>query len=339
MTKILRIDYSIYELESKFHPNSRTNYVKRAGCLLRFLFKDIGFGYADCHPLEEFGDAPLKNHIALLEKKEFTNLTQRSSHFAKLDATFRKNLSSAFELENEVNLETLDIKKLSVPKNHFTAPAFLKKEDVLSRKKEGFDKFKFKFGRHIPNEINYLHDNAKFFAENEIKIRIDYNGNLDSIQTLNELIAYKDIIDFVEDPFFEINEQNYHSLKKISKHLNFAMDFIQFDPTINISNSNDIFIYKIVKPARENYFKLKYKPAKKMIFTSSMDHPLGQMCAMYEASLSKTQEQCGLITHYAFETNPYSEQLVVKNAQLLPLNDIGFGFDSLLQAEKWKRAF
>lgn len=328
MTKILRIDYSPYKLEFKFHPNSKTNTLKRNGVLLRFLFKDHGFGYADCHPLEEFDDLSVREQLELLKLKKFSPLTQRSSYFALMDAKYRNQKISIFN--NDL--------KSKITRNHFTSPAFLKKEDILSKKNEGFEKFKFKFGRHIPNEINYLNDNLNFFLDHQINVRLDYNGAIKKTNILEDLKKYKDIIDFIEDPFDAVNLENRSFLQQQLPDLKFAMDFINTDSLSKI-DINNIFSYRVIKPARESCLKQKSSIKQKIVFTSSMDHPLGQICALYESCLHSTNEQSGLITHHLFEPNSYSEQLVVKDAKLLPVEGVGFGFDHLLKKEKWENVF
>lgn len=328
MTKILRIDHSPYELEFKYHPNSRTNTLKRNGFLLRFLFKDHGFGYADCHPLQEFGDLSVQEQLELLKLKKFSPLTQRSSYFALLDAQYRNQKVSIFNHDLQTN----------IPKNHFTAPAFLKKEDIVLRKNEGFEKFKFKFGRHIPNEINYLNDNFEFFLDNKIKLRLDYNGAIKKTNILDDLTKYKEIIDFIEDPFEFLNAENISFLQSHTPELNFAMDFIKIDELSN-QDVNKVFPYRVIKPARESCLKQSKSARQKIVFTSSMDHPFGQICALYESCLHPTHEHCGLITNHLFEANLYSAQLVVKDAHLLPVEGMGFGFDQLLKKEKWENVF
>lgn len=328
MTKILRIDYSPYTLEFKYHPNSKTNHLKRNGFLLKILFKDHGFGYADCHPLEEFGDLSVQSQLDFLRVKKFSELTQRSSYFALLDAKYRNQKVSAFNLDL----------KSKITKNHFTAPAFLKKEDVLSKKNEGFEKFKFKFGRHITNEINYLNDNFKFFLDNQIKIRLDYNGAIRKKNVLDDLKNYKEIIDFIEDPFDSVTGENLSFLQQHISDLTFAIDFIKPEE-VSKTDISRVFPYRVLKPARDNYLKQESGLKQKIIFTTSMDHPLGQICALYESCLYPTHEHSGLITHHLFESNSYSEQLVVNDAKLLPIEGVGFGFEHLLKKEKWKNVF
>ena len=74
-----------------------------------------------------------------------------------------------------------------------------------------------------------------------------------------------------------------------------------------------------------------------------MDHPLGQLSALYESSLfySKNKQninECGLLTHTLYENNCYSETFSVIDTKLIPSNEgYGFGFDKLLSKEHWRR--
>jgi len=331
MTKILKIDYAPYTLYAKQAPNSKSAKLERFGALLRFCFKDFGYGYADCHPLEEFGDRVIHEQISLLKNKKFTNITQRSLYFATIDARSRSMQQSVFD------------KGMKCPTNHFTSPALIKKEDLLEKKSEGFSKFKFKLGRHIPNEINYIKDMAQFFRDNKFMMRLDYNGNLTQEKILKSLIPYQDIIDYIEDPFLKLDFEQVGSLKKYSENFKFAMDFV----TSEDHECFNKFTYKVIKSARENFNKCKFKPKSNFIFTSSMDHPLGIISALFE--YHKYQKQmnqdmrekseeltCGLITSHLFESNKYSENLNIQNSILYPSDGFGFGFDALLRNEKWR---
>lgn len=335
MTKVLKIDYSPYTLTSKQAPNSKTQSTERHGCLLRFTFKDFGYGYADCHPLVEFGDDSVENQLAALKQKKFTNITQRSLHFATLDAQSRSYRSAPFD---EISL---------YPTNHYTSPALIKKEAILIKKAKGFTTFKFKCGNHIPNEINYVQNMAELFRSHNLKMRLDFNGNFTHKSTLEEFKPYADIIEFIEDPFSTLNEKTKLTLNEYSSYFKFAMDFVQTDdPTIK-----KLFDYRIIKPARENIAKLKISPKQRVIFTSSMDHPFGQMCALYDACLylqknvSHSAESqtplldYGLMTQHLLENNKYSELLNVHHTKMFGEAGTGFGFDNLLKEEKWKKCF
>ena len=73
------------------------------------------------------------------------------------------------------------------------------------------------------------------------------------------------------------------------------------------------------------------------MFTSAMDHPLGQLFAAYEASVFPGDvDDCGLLTHWLFEPDPFSELLGVTDRRLVAPGGVGLGFGELLEALPWK---
>ena len=79
------------------------------------------------------------------------------------------------------------------------------------------------------------------------------------------------------------------------------------------------------------------KPQETVLFTSAMDHPLGQLYAAYEASqFGGVQEDAGLLTHWIFEPNEFSEAFEVSDRRLIPPKGDGLGFGELLDALPWR---
>jgi hypothetical protein len=71
-----------------------------------------------------------------------------------------------------------------------------------------------------------------------------------------------------------------------------------------------------------------------------MDHPLGQLCALYEAAefykkFPEKKEHCGFLTHVLFDENSYSKELEISHTLLIPKLEPGFGFGTLLGKENW----
>ena len=95
---------------------------------------------------------------------------------------------------------------------------------------------------------------------------------------------------------------------------------------------------QILKPAREDCSDDYEKPP---VFTSSMDHPIGQLWAAYRAALfykkNNTEDipDCGLCTHSLYEKTDFSEQLGENSPYLKLPAGTGLGFDRLLDALPW----
>jgi O-succinylbenzoate synthase len=158
-----------------------------------------------------------------------------------------------------------------------------------------------------------------------LKIRIDFN-NKHTFESFSRWIPaieeYWDRIEFIEDPF------PYHEEQWDSIPLPLAGDFQEERGKI-----------AVVKPAVEDY--TQFLQSEKVIITSYLDHPFGQMCAAYTAAFLKKMHPnklgvCGLLSHIAYETNAFSERLQNNGPFLsVPLSGTGFGFDDILKGLKW----
>lgn len=152
------VSYHIYELKGPLF--------SRTGALLRFEF-DTGFGYADCHPWDIFGDAPLEKQLSNLSHGLFTKITSRSYFFAKLDASARLENRHLFEGKN-------------IPKNHFLWTG--------GEVPEGFCTVKIKVRERVPK------------IEGK-KLRLDCNERF-TPETVDAFFSTLDPqqVEFVEDP-------------------------------------------------------------------------------------------------------------------------------------------
>ena len=103
--------------------------------------------------------------------------------------------------------------------------------------------------------------------------------------------------------------------------------------------SSDLPIIRIVKPAREATPEYLYEPP---VFTTVMDHPVGQLWAVYQAaeyyrnSLPKEIPLCGLCTHLLFEPDPFIDRMGGMDPQAAVPGGTGLGFDELLEHIPWK---
>ena len=104
--------------------------------------------------------------------------------------------------------------------------------------------------------------------------------------------------------------------------------------------SSDLPIIRIVKPAREATPAHLYEPP---VFTTVMDHPLGQLWAVYQAAdyyrnaLPTEIPLCGLCTHLLFEPDPFIDQMGGMNPQVAVPAGTGLGFDDMLEALPWQQ--
>lgn len=303
----MKITYAPYELKPKFSFGPKTGKTARRGALLRFDFPGIGPGHADCHPWETLGDLSLEKQLSLLKNGETTPLTKRSLYFAKLDATARAKKKSLFE-------------NIVVPKSHFLITDYLK-----TSLPDDWEIVKIKCRDQLPKIAEKLNRETRKWGG---KIRFDGNN----LFTQNEIANFLEklsskvraAIDFFEDPF-PFRSEVWQNLQK-----RFEVPFAKDHQAVPGEAGYDIVI---LKPDIQD-LKPFQKSAKRKIVTGYLGHPFGQLCAAYEASLC-TREVCGLLSHLAFDPNPYSQQLALRGARLIPPAGTGFGFDNLLKKEDW----
>lgn len=295
----------------KFTPKPYTLYCKgqassREGALLRFEFADGLVGYADCHPWQSFGDEPLNKQLTLLQNNQLTLLTQRSLYFARLDAEAR---------HQNVNL----FRHLKIPQSHFLI-LDLKNCHLESPLKQGYTCFKVKLGKDLNYEIEKLKD--AFLEVN--RVRLDFNMALNQIEFerfLEKISSHLDKVDFIEDPF-PFQHDSWKQLQA-SYPINLASDLNCMEALGHHESARVL----IIKPAIQTVPVVSEK--QRIVITSYLDHPFGQLCAAYCAAQTQG-EICGLQSHLVYEPTSFSERLGNQGPFMLPPSGTGFGFDDLL---------
>lgn len=183
---------------------------------------------------------------------------------------------------------------------------------------------KVKCGPDIAHEAERL---KKFAAA---KLRLDFNATLtpESYRAFCRKLegAAAERIDFVEDPF----DAPAHIWEKVQKETPFPLagDRVPVPSAV-----------MIVKPTMDTI------PVRKgrLIFTSNMDHPIGQLFAAREAAAFYSArpdlaEVCGFATHVLYEEDDFIERMRTDaEGRLIPPPGTGFGFDDLLEKLPWQR--
>lgn len=308
---ITKIDCSRYLLRS---PSTT-----REGALLKIKFNDRSVGYADCHPWPELGDEPLIIQLEKLILKKQTPLTKRSIHFARIDATARRENRSLF-------------KGLEIPKSHrlITDLTLLTTNDLNTYINEGFDYFKVKLGSNLLAESFLL---QLFFNNKNVKLRLDFNEKISQSEFedfYSRISSLHEKIDFIEDPF-SYDEKKWSDVQE--KHnLSLACD----RHAIQAIGKPHAAKVLILKPAidAENWIQTG---GQKVVVTSYLDHPLGQLAAAWVSVQfpNPSTRIEGLQTHLVYEPTAYSQQIFQKGPNFKIPEGIGFGFDALLKEQKW----
>jgi o-succinylbenzoate synthase len=264
----------------------------RGGCLLRIHF-GTRIGYADLHPWPQFGDAALDDQIRFLSMGRSTRLIDKSLWLAEIDAEGRRqhrNLLTGIFLPTSHKLLT-DV-------GDFAAAYDL-----------GFRHFKIKLGANLREETAAL-ANLK-----DVRLRLDFNGRLH----LAEFSSWwadlssevRERIEVVEDAYSDAGAGPCPSLC--------YSDWI-FNPEWH---------GRVFKPARdfseEEYQEHRFR---RVMFTHSLDHPLGQAGAVWEAARF-------------YKKYPHLRQpggfSPVDGLRLKPEPGTGFGFDEQLSSASWQR--
>lgn len=316
-----------YTIIAKTSLSSRSEQRHRQGALLRITFDDGLVGYADCHPWIELGDAPLDQQIALLKNGAMTPLTRQSCRFARLDAEARalgRNLLTG----------------LSIPPSHFLVNNIenLKIDQLQDLQDQEFTHFKVKMGRNLLKEVRHFKALAESDLGKQFKWRFDFNGSLNFqafVEFLEAVDGYLDLIDFIEDPFlFNIEQWSF-----IQKRFRVTLACDQWaTQALGIPQAACVLILKPAIHHEDDFMKLKSEK-QRIVVTSFLDHPVGQSSAAYVAgkiNLSQSSSPCGLMSHSAYEINPFSSCLPFQGPYFHGATGFGLGFDNLLENLDWK---
>ena len=226
---------------------------------------------------------------------------------------------------------------LHIPESHATLPSCVSPATIRIMESKGFKAGKIKASANLAASLERLTMLASMVPS--WRWRLDFNGCLnenDALKFWKSLPHHlKTRIDFIEDPCpFSI--QSWERL--VDAGMPLALDMgsdVEHQPAI----SSDLPIIRIVKPAREATPEYLYEPP---VFTTVMDHPVGQLWAVYQAAeyyrnfLPTEIPLCGLCTHLLFEPDPFIDQMGGMNPQAAVPGGTGLGFDELLEHIPWK---
>ncbi len=300
-----------YCLQSKALLNSQAASTERHGVLL-----NIDGGYACLHPWPELGDLQLDALLNDITGDRKSALVQRALYCAKIDREAREKQVSLFH-------------GLSIPRSHATLPS-LDLKMLESAIEAGFDVVKIKGGRDLAAEADFLNDASSMYPK--IRWRIDFNHS-HRFETIDQWRAdlsssLQKNIDFCEDAFAidETPAANWLAIDRLVDQWHFKDEVAVIKPALN---DVDAVMRKSHMAAR-------------VVLTSYMDHPVGQMFAAYEAArlvlnAPENVDVCGLVTQHLWESDAFIEQMPLWNPYLVPLAGNGLGFDELLNAISWKR--
>ena len=311
--------YTPYTLYPVGAMSARAAAQPREGVLLR---GDNG-GYACLQAWPELGDSPLEYELDALREGSPMRLGARALKCMELDGEARAKGVSLFE-------------GLTVPRSYATLTVSATPSQVYNLHQRGFRVGKIKVIPKLSATVERLVNLAAMVPD--WKWRVDFNCTLSPEEALQfwDMLpeAMRQRIDFVEDPcYYDVDA--WQSLQDAGVPLAYDMP-VQSEATIPARTSKPMM--RIVKPARH------VSTAGLPVFTSYMDHPLGQCWAAYNAAAFYTGKPvedvplCGLVTHHVYRPNAFSEAMGMNITPEFPVPaGTGLGFDSLLAALPWKK--
>lgn len=310
-----------YTLVSNTALNARSARCEHRGALIRVDHEGV-HGYGCIHPWPELGDADLEQALSMLAEGELTPLSRRALYCAKVDAEARRMGVSLF-------------KDLVVPRSHATLT--MGENSVSTAVDAGFHKVKLKVGRNVSGEVDFIRTQASQFPD--LLWRLDFNHALDDqgveafLASLGEEV--RDKIDFIEDAYEPGQSPWVDALGPFGVAM--AVDR-------EVEDACGGFGVAVIKPAinePESILKRALEENRRVVFTSYMDHPLGQCFAAWEAAVAyrdfpEIVDTCGLVTHGLFEPGAFAEALVAAVPDFHPPMGTGLGFDTLLENLPWE---
>lgn len=304
--------YSPYELRQKAALNRVDLTAVREGMLIK-----IGEGYGCIHPWVELGDPSLEACVSELKSGRVnSDLVRRA-----LDST---------QVIREDVWDEFKEKKRRV-KSHATLPK-LAFSAVEAAVEAGFTAVKYKRGKDWMRLRKKTAEIMNSFPE--LRWRVDFNGALEKPLDLHQFLGAvpADRIDYIEDPFSEV--------RHVEEWRGVPLGYDRVIPdTLNLSQN-----YLIAKPAlqsREEITELSAGFPDRVVFTSYMDHVIGQLYALHEAEAFYTENGVenpplgGLSTHGLYEENAYASLLgkPVKIIDELPSFSL---LHKILEKENWR---
>ncbi|HVK61102.1 MAG TPA: enolase C-terminal domain-like protein [Bdellovibrionales bacterium] len=312
--------FSFYTLISKAGLGSKAETRERRGALMRVDTSE-GSGFADLHPWTELGDLPLEKQIESLVSGAPATLAKRSLELAAHDRAARAAKKSLFS-------------DLQIPKSHFLVTDLSAFDSNALDAAAGFTTFKFKLTKAFATELQTLESVASRLQG--FRLRFDMNAAFDARSADSVLVQLKQLfgsaIEFVEDPC----PYDKATWAKLSQTVPLAYD----RPGGGTSDVESEFV--IFKPAvQDSASMVAWTKNSRVIVTSYLDHPIGQMGAAFEAARfykGCAPEVCGLLSQHAYLPNEFSGRMEVSEARLIPsLEEAGIGFADLLEKQNWRR--
>jgi L-alanine-DL-glutamate epimerase-like enolase superfamily enzyme len=210
----------------------------------------------------------------------------------------------------------------------------------------GFDILKVKAGDDLPAELAEITDLARWAREFEVRIRIDFNEkpSFEAVEKfLVELATATeglDWLDWVEDPC--VFDREHWRILAQQSGVRLALDrpYIRGIEAEECLGAVGVLVVKPAVSSPDAAIEFARQLGMPVAVTSYLDHAVGQVGAAWIAARALAagvpMDECGLITHRAYEDDAFSETLGYRDARLEPPSGFGIGFDEELHRVRWE---
>ena len=263
-------------------------------------------GFGCIHPWPELGDRTLGEELDLLRQGHPGRLGARALACCRIDGAARREGRSLWD-------------NLVLPESHFTSDG--------GAVPEGFRAVKVKGGASLEALERRLLE-----LPPGVRIRLDCNAVLrepgEFLRLWEMLAPWRERIDFVEDPL-PYDEAIWRGL---TQRTGCPLAVDRWDGAVG-----DEWI-RVIKPALQQ----EWTGGGPLVFTSYMDHPVGQLFAAWCAAQEMARHPgrillCGLVTHHLFDPeDPFIAALGPARPILVPPGGTGLGWNELLETLPWK---
>lgn len=327
---MIKLEHANYELLPQTEIGSLAKAEPRQGALMRISWPDGKTGHADCFPWPELGDPDIAAQLWSLGQGKITPLMEQTMWLARRDAEWRAAKKSPY-------------KGLTKVKNHYLIADYKKvtDEEIYQAKSAGFTTFKIKFGKNVEDEARWLDKFIKVFS---VMVRIDFNAkiNFPLLERFTSILSVpaKARIEFVEDPF----AWNQELWTEAARLLPLAADAVLSDIDFAQIGEKPPFGVVIIKPARQDVAKMTALVDRfglKMVVTSSLDHPVGEMhAAIIAGELKKKYPNrlldCGCYPSKVYKLIDFGAAITKRGPFVEDVAGTGIGFDDLFENTRWK---
>ena len=312
-----KIEYHRYFLRSRDRAqlNSRTERTEFEGALIRV--DEVGVGCI--HPWPELGDSTLEEELAALAGGNPLPLATCALQCAAVRGEARREGRWLFE-------------DLPIPASHWTAGP---NDDPQVIADDGFDAVKLKVGRDIDTGLDLIERWAG--PEKIDRLRLDFNESLDP-DLFGEFwqllpVATQSKIEFIEDPF----PYDFDRWTEIGAQMGVALALDRQACEFGLGWTDTVVLKPATVPS-PRLAELVAEKSRDLVFTSYMDHAIGQCWAAYTAANCRpnVSRLAGLLTQERFESDDFFSVLGRDGSELRPPRGTGLGFDEQLEALLWK---